>query len=315
MNSLKALIAQFESGQMARMDFWRAMQENHLQLREYQELIAGTDVESITIRGDELQIRTRAGISMVWNPEDMGTAPNVLVNHQFYDPMESRCLLDAGNGARVIFDIGANVGYYSLHWAPHMATGGQIHAFEPVPSTFAWLSRNIAVNHFDGVIRANNIGLGAAPQTMPIFVPELTGSGAASFRDLHPDETSCEVEVNLETLDRYFSASGLNRLDLIKVDVEGAELLVLQGGRETIAKHRPLIFMELLRKWSKPFGYHPNDVLRLLGEIGYRCYTFDDGRLVPFEAMTEDTMQKNFIFAHPEAHQPWLSAHDLSSGD
>jgi FkbM family methyltransferase len=314
MNSLKALIAQFQSGQMARMDFWCAMQESHSQLRAYQELIAGTDVDSITIRGDELQIRTRTGILMVWNPEDMGTAPNVLVNHGFYDPMESRYLLEAAAGAHVIFDIGANVGYYSLHWAPHMATGGQVHAFEPVPSTFAWLSRNIALNHLDGVIRANNIGLGAAPQTMSIFVPELTGCGAASFRNLHPDEAWCEVEVKLETLDRYFLASGLNRLELIKADVEGAELLVLQGGSETIAKYRPLIFIELLRKWSKPFGYHPNDVLKLLGEIGYRSYTFDEGRLIPFQVMTEETIQKNFFFAHPEAHQQWLLAHDLSSG-
>jgi FkbM family methyltransferase len=228
--------------------------------------------------------------------------------------LESPYLLEAGAEAHVIFDIGANVGYYSLRWASHMAAGGQIHAFEPVPSTFAWLLRNIALNDLDDVIHANNIGLGAAPQTMSIFVPELTGSGAASFRNLHPDEASCEVEVKLETLDRYFSASGLNRLDLIKADVEGAELLVLQGGCETIARYRPLIFMELLRKWSKPFGYHPNDVLKMLGEIGYRCYTFGEGRLIPFQMMTEDTVQKNFFFAHPDAHQRWLSAHDLISG-
>src|SRR3954454_18962773 len=109
MSSLKALIAQFESGQMVeRMDFWRAMQENHLQLREYQELLTGSDVDSITIRSDELRIRTRTGISMVWNPEDMGTAPNVLVNLRYYEPMESPHLLEAGAGAHVIFDIGAN---------------------------------------------------------------------------------------------------------------------------------------------------------------------------------------------------------------
>jgi hypothetical protein len=52
----------------------------------------------------------------------------------------------------------------------------------------------------------------------------------------------------------------------------------------------------------------------MLGEIGYRCYTFDEGRLVPFQVMTEDTIQKNFFFAHSEAHQQWLSAHDLNSG-
>jgi hypothetical protein len=54
---------------------------------------------------------------------------------------------------------------------------------------------------------------------------------------------------------------------LIKADVEGAELLVVQGGLQTIAKYRPLIFLELLRKRSKPFGYHPNDVIQLLASI------------------------------------------------
>lgn len=312
MNSLKAVAAQIQSGQITREEFWRAMQHRHLQLREYQELIAGTDVDSIEIYGDELRIRTSRGIVMVWRPEDMGTVPNVLVNYGHYEPTESAHLLAAGAGAQVIFDVGANIGYYSLHWASRMAPGGTIHAFEPVPSTFAWFSRNIALNHLEGVIRANNIGLGDAAGTIPIFMPEFMGSGAASMRNLHPDEVTRKLEVKQETLDRYFLDSGLNRLDLIKADVEGAELFVLRGGRNTIAKCRPLIFLELLRKWAKPFGYHPNDVLGMLGEMGYRCYTFDDGRLIPFQSMTEETTQKNFFFAHPDAHRRWLSDHDLA---
>jgi FkbM family methyltransferase len=311
MNALKAAAAQMQSGHISREEFWRAMQKKHLQLREYQQMIAGTEVDSIEIHGDELRIRTNAGIVMVWRPEDMGTVPNVLVNYGHYEPTESAHLLSAGVGAHVIFDVGANIGYYSLLWASRMAAGGIIHAFEPVPSTFAWLSRNIALNHLDEVIKACNIGLGNAAGTLSIFMPEFMGSGAASMRDLHPDEVTHKLEVKQETLDQYFSDSGLNRLDLIKVDVEGAELHVLQGGRNTIARYRPLIFLELLRKWAKPFGYHPNDVLGMLGEIGYRCYTFDDSRLIPFEVMTEETTQKNFFFAHPDAHRQWLSDHDL----
>jgi FkbM family methyltransferase len=312
MQSLKAVVAAFQSGQMSREDFWRGMQQRHIQFRNYQDLIAGTDVDSIDIRGDELRVRTRDGVSMIWDPEDMGTAPNVLVNYGLYEAPESTYLLDSGAGAHVIFDIGANVGYFSLRWASRLAHGGIIHAFEPVPATFSRLSRNIAINHLEAIVQPNNIGLGQTPSTLSLFVPDFTGCGAASMMNLHPDETSREVEVNVDTLDRYFAASGLNRLDLIKIDVEGAELLVLQGGRDTIAAHRPLLFMELLRKWSKPFGYHPNDVLALLAEIGYRCYTFGDNCLIPFQLMDDNTTQKNFFFAHPEVHQSWLSAHHLA---
>lgn len=312
MRSLKAVVADFQESQINREDFWSTMQQRHLQLREYQELIAGTPVESIAIHDDELRVRTREGVWMVWNPEDMGTAPNVLVNHGAYESMESACLLRAGSGAHVIFDIGANVGFYSLHWASRVAPGGTIHAFEPVPSTFAWLSRNIALNGLNSVIRASNCGLGNLPGRAPVFLPAFTGCGAASMKNLHPNESSQEIEVKLDTLDRYFSFVDLDRIDLIKVDVEGAELFVLQGGRETIAKCRPLIFLELLRKWSKPFGYHPNDAIRMLREIGYRCYTFGEGGLVSFGFMTEETPQKNFFFAHPDVHQEWLSAHALA---
>ena len=311
MKSLKTVIEEFQSGQIVREDFWHAMQERHLRLREYQDLIAGTNVDSIEIHGDELRLRTREGISMVWHPEDISTVPNALVNYGVYEPIESTYLLEAGCGSHVIFDVGANVGFYSLHWASRLAPGGTIHAFEPVPSTFAWLRRNVALNNLESIIQANHFGLAEEPKTLSIFLPKFSGSGAASIKDLHPEEGSVQVEVQVDTLDRHFSASGLKRLDLIKVDVEGAELFVLQGGRRTIEEHRPLIFLELLRKWSRPFGYHPNDVIQMLGKIGYRCYTFDEGRLVPFQEMTEETIQKNFFFAHPDVHRRWLSAHDL----
>ena len=72
--------------------------------------------------------------------------------------------------------------------------------------------------------------------------------------------------------------------------------------------------MELLRKWSKPFGYHPNDVIELLRRLGYDCYTFEGSGLARFNTMTEDTRQTNFFFAHPEKHRTWLAANGLAKG-
>ena len=89
--------------------------------------------------------------------------------------------------------------------------------------------------------------------------------------------------------------------------MEGAELLVLQGGIASIERFKPLLFLELLRKWSKPFGYHPNDVISVLAEIGYRCYTFDAHTLVPVPRITDETVQTNFFFADPDRHADWIS--------
>ena len=312
MSSLKDVASQFRGGQLTRDGFWAAMRERHRVLREYRELIADTSVDSITIQGDALYVRTREGISMMWDPEDMGTAPNVMVNYGTYESEESDYLLRAAVGATVIFDVGANVGFYSLHWASRLAPGGTIHSFEPVPSTFSWLARNIALNHLEEVIHANNFGLGDTPADVSLFVPDFTGCGAASMRDLHPEEHSQELKIHLDTLDHYFSAAGLQQLDLLKADVEGAELSVLRGARETISRYHPLIFLELLRKWSRPFGYHPNDVIEMLRGFGYRCYTFGETGLIPFGSMNEETPQKNFFFAHPDRHASWLRTHNLA---
>ena len=311
MDSIIDIKRAYQEGRITRESFWRSMQARHLQLRDYQKLIAGGEVSSIEILSDELHITTSDGIILVWYPEDLRTAPDILVNSGTYEPVESAALMRAAEGARVIFDVGANVGYYSMRWAKSLGAGGSIHAFEPVPLTYERLRRNIELNELGNIIQAINAGLGETPGSLNLFVPAFSGSSAASIRNLHPDETSVEVEACIDTLDDYFKRSGLTTLDLVKVDVEGAELLVLKGALRTIDMHRPLLFMELLRKWSKPFGYHPNDVLALLGGLGYACYSHEEANLVHVPEITDETVQTNFFFAHPQRHDAWLTASDL----
>jgi hypothetical protein len=79
--------------------------------------------------------------------------------------------------------------------------------------------------------------------------------------------------------------------------------MVVQGGRKTLQHHTPIILMELLRKWSRKFGYHPNDVLALLAEHGYSAWVFtNDGKLQICPQVTEETVQTNYVFMHPQKH-------------
>src|ERR1700733_9236377 len=114
MQTLKDVAADYKADHISREDYWTLMQARHVQLHQYQELIAGTDVNSIEIHPGELRIVTREGVTMAWQPEDLRTAPNVLVNYGVYEPEESPILLGSAAGAHVVFDIGANAGFYSL---------------------------------------------------------------------------------------------------------------------------------------------------------------------------------------------------------
>ncbi|WP_332810723.1 FkbM family methyltransferase [Sphingomonas sp.] len=313
MKTIEQIKRSMEQGEISREDFWLGMQQSHMRLRDYQALLDGGQLSTIEVARDELRVVTSDGVKLVWHPEDLRTAANILVNTGTYEPVESAALMKGATGATVICDIGANIGFYSLHWAKVVAPGGKVHAFEPVPTTYDRLVRNVALNEAADIVRANNQGVGDKRTSVTIYLPAFSGSGAASIKNLHPEEQSIEVEAQIDTLDAYFEQGGIDGFDLAKIDVEGAELMVIKGGMASISRHKPLLFIELLRKWSKPFGYHPNDVIMLLRQIGYRCYSFEGNVLRAFDEMTDETVQTNFFFAHPERHQSWLEANGIAA--
>ena len=90
--------------------------------------------------------------------------------------------------------------------------------------------------------------------------------------------------------------------DFIKIDVEGAELFVIEGGSDTIRRSKPIIFTEMLRKHAATFNYHPNDIIDLLAAENYRCFYSRKGELIEFFRMNERTEEKNFFFLHKENH-------------
>ena len=98
----------------------------------------------------------------------------------------------------------------------------------------------------------------------------------------------------------------VSKIDFIKCDVEGAEIFVIKGALETIKKSMPVLFLEMLRKWSAKFGYHPNDTIKILSDIGYRCYYLKNGELIEIKKVTQRTKATNFFFLHFQKHRHFL---------
>ena len=114
----------------------------------------------------------------------------------------------------------------------------------------------------------------------------------------------------MQKLDDFVNEKKL-RLDFIKCDVEGAELFVFQGGIRTIEQDKPIIYAELLRKWSAKFNYHPNELINLLRDLGYRCFTAKENKLVEFFNMDDHTIENTFFFIHPQNHEDLIEKYTI----
>jgi len=176
----------------------------------------------------------------------------------------------------VVVDAGANVGQYSLIAAAGIGVEGEVHAFEPEPTNFTRLLRHIQHNHSDQVIRANKAALWRSDGRLNLALrPEFTGNpGAYSVVESgqHGDAQSCQAV----RLDDYARENRLRRLDMVKMDIEGSELMALQGAAEVIARWHPTIFMELSRLTCRNLGYRPELLLEYLIGYGYQAWLIDN---------------------------------------
>jgi len=296
------LRAAYERGELPRDEFWLKAQQEYRRSRENSSLPASGVITRIRDDGGTLVIELHDGLRMLWNIEDLRTAPNMLLNHGVYEARELQILREIARHAQIVFDVGANVGWYTLYMARAIARrGGHLYAFEPIPKTFETLKYNVLLNALQSCTTLSPLGLGETAADVEFFVPSVTGSVAASQRPLFEDQTNERVPARIVRLDDFVSERALKRLDLLKCDIEGGELLMLKGGLDTIRRFRPVLFLELLRKWSKAYGYHPNDVITLLKREGYLSYAISERGLETISEIDDDCVSTNFLFVHGDS--------------
>jgi FkbM family methyltransferase len=142
----------------------------------------------------------------------------------------------------VFLDVGANTGIYTLKAAKYFSgKNGHVIALEPFPDILATLYHNVLANGFTNV-RLRSFCLGEHAHAATFW---MNFKRPASFSLVHRDETASCLSTLIVTLDEAFEWEGFNRLDYIKIDVDGAEAQVLSGAKNTISKYRPIIQLEV----------------------------------------------------------------------
>ncbi len=300
MRELQELLTAFREGEIDKATLIEDAYALYAILPQVAARLPFTRIESIELRDGEAVATLDDGMRLVVDPRDHRSIPLEILNWGDFEPVERGILMALVRPGDVFFDVGGHVGWYSMLATRHRPDV-VAHCFEPVPATYLRLVRHLELNAAQRVM-PYPIGFAEAEgRALFYFDPAMTGN--ASARNLSGRAGVSSVEVRLSTLDAFVAEHGLC-LDVLKCDVEGGELGVLQGGIDVIRRCRPAMMFELLRKWSAPFGYHPNDVLELVRGLGYDVYVANEaGALVSFGQVDDETVATNYFFLHPARHQ------------
>lgn len=185
-------------------------------------------------------------------------------------------------------DVGAEFGLYTVAMALAVGEGGMVHAVEPQPGAHRVMDRVADVVAGDGRVVRHRVALGATPDRGTLSVPLRRGlavhgraflTTGARHGGPNDDEFARERRLTVEvtTLDLLCELHDVRRLDLLKADVEGAELQVLRGGVAALERHRPIVQLEIEQPHLDRYGATVADVTGFLTGRGYTMHLWDDG--------------------------------------
>lgn len=181
-------------------------------------------------------------------------------------------------GMKVI-DVGANIGVISTICGLRVRPTGAVHSFEPLSSTFEVLKKNISTNGLEGIVTANRMAVTDRSGDVVKF----------DYCDLHSDITRISnnerdnlqgwhaeyEQVSSITLDDYVASRSIAKVDFFKIDVEGAELLVLAGAHKVLESHRPTVLCEFNFEALKELGGSCGELWDKWIDYGYSFFDYN----------------------------------------
>jgi|GEM_PF-596391 len=201
-------------------------------------------------------------------------------------------------GSEYFLDVGANIGLISLNVLREMPDA-KIFCFEPGPHQSALLNKTINLNNLDRKIRLFKYALGDKTGEFQFATHYSLHTSGDGFFDTKRAGKCKFIKVGMDTLDNCWESTGNSFIKVVKIDVEGAELLVLKGGSKFIKRCRPTIFLEINKYNLKPYPYCAQDILKYFLGIQYNLRSLD-GALITNNNLNYYLNKTDLYVAGPE---------------
>lgn len=193
------------------------------------------------------------------------------VNHEF-EPCETRLFDEQLQEGDVVLDVGANIGYYTLLAARKVGAKGRVYAFEPDPTNFSLLRRNVELNGYSNVTLVNQ----AVGETSGYLKLYLSDVNAGDHRTYESAGNRRAITIPCTSIDDYFKGQE-RKLDFIKMDIQGFECRALRGMRDTLESCGDLkLTAEFWPYGLVRAGDSPRELIRLLELNRFKLYDIDE---------------------------------------
>lgn len=204
-----------------------------------------------------------------------------------FEPETVRCYQRIVKSGDVVLDIGANIGAHTLLLAKSVGAQGRVIAFEPTDYAFSKLSKNSSLNpDIASRIQCMQYML-VDSETQDSPTPALYSSwplkNEEDLHNLHQGRLMTTSGAKPKTLDSVISSIGLDRVDCIKLDIDGFECGMLRGAREVLTRWHPPIIMELAPYVLEEQGASLGELIHLLKEYGYALYGLSNGEFLDMD--------------------------------
>lgn len=210
-----------------------------------------------------------------------------------YEYWETKFIKSVLKPGMVFCDVGANIGYYSLQAAKAVGPTGVVYAFEPFPITYDQLMYNIRLNKLKN-IHAFKIAL-SDKKSKAFMVNKNKEINLGCSRLSTSDNDNERIEITKDTFSAFCYENNLNRIDVLKVDIEGHEGKFFEGAYSVIEKHKPIIITEINTSGLARYNVKPDYIKHYLENFGYKLYTFSRFNLVPIEDLHTSLSEYNII--------------------
>lgn len=215
-----------------------------------------------------------------------------------YEPEITKIIRSIVKPGFVCFDIGGNIGWYTTLLQQLVGKNGQVHSFEPVPATFEILQENVKSNANSEVVKLNNFALSESEGVVLMNVFDDLPDGHASMADFGRSEKRT-FECPVRTLNSYMEQNAIDSVDFVKIDIEGAELMMLKGATRLFELEQlPVFEIEMALDTTRGFGYLPNDILEFFkahGDFEYFAINEENGKLEPLKSFRNEDRGANVL--------------------